>query len=89
MMMFFSASCTNTENIKFAMMEYTCTRQRIARIRRSCESFRNELLGVCTVLGYKTCKKILVLNCSLQSRRGLVQEDKRMAFVYTHGLFIT
>jgi hypothetical protein len=28
-------------------------------------------------------------DCSLRSRRGLVQEDKRMAFVYTHGLFIT
>jgi hypothetical protein len=27
--------------------------------------------------------------CSRRSRRGLVQEDKRMAFVYTHGLFIT
>jgi hypothetical protein len=27
--------------------------------------------------------------CSLSSRRGLVQEDKRMALVYTHGLFIT
>jgi hypothetical protein len=27
--------------------------------------------------------------CSLPSRRGLVQEDKRMALVYTHGLFIT
>ncbi len=27
--------------------------------------------------------------CLLPSRRGLVQEDKRMAFVYTHGLFIT
>ncbi len=27
--------------------------------------------------------------CLRQSRRGLVQEDKRMAFVYTHGLFIT
>ncbi len=28
-------------------------------------------------------------DCSRRSRRGLVQEDKRMAFVYTHGLFIT
>jgi hypothetical protein len=28
-------------------------------------------------------------HCSLQSRRGRVQEDKRMAYVYTHGLFIT
>ncbi len=28
-------------------------------------------------------------SCSLPSRRGLVQEDKRMALVYTHGLFIT
>ncbi len=28
-------------------------------------------------------------NCSLQSRRGRVQEDKRMAYIYTHGLFIT
>jgi hypothetical protein len=27
--------------------------------------------------------------CSLSSRQGLVQEDKRMALVYTHGLFIT
>ncbi len=27
--------------------------------------------------------------CSLSSRRGLVQEDKRMVLVYTHGLFIT
>ncbi len=27
--------------------------------------------------------------CLRPSRRGLVQEDKRMAFVYTHGLFIT
>ncbi len=27
--------------------------------------------------------------CSLQSRRGQVQEDKRMAYIYTHGLFIT
>jgi hypothetical protein len=27
--------------------------------------------------------------CSRRSRPGLVQEDKRMAFVYTHGLFIT
>jgi hypothetical protein len=28
-------------------------------------------------------------DCSLSSRRGLVQEDKRMVLVYTHGLFIT
>ncbi len=27
--------------------------------------------------------------CSLHSRRGLVQEDKRTVFAYTHGLFIT
>jgi hypothetical protein len=27
--------------------------------------------------------------CSLSSRRGLVQEDKRMVLEYTHGLFIT
>ncbi len=27
--------------------------------------------------------------CSRHSRRGLVQEDKRTVFAYTHGLFIT
>ncbi len=27
--------------------------------------------------------------CSLSSRRGSVQEDKRMVLEYTHGLFIT
>jgi hypothetical protein len=27
--------------------------------------------------------------CSLHSRRGLVQEDKRTVLAYTHGLFIT
>ncbi len=27
--------------------------------------------------------------CSRRSRRRLVQEDKRMVLVYTHGLFIT
>jgi hypothetical protein len=27
--------------------------------------------------------------CSLHSWRGLVQEDKRTVFAYTHGLFIT
>jgi hypothetical protein len=27
--------------------------------------------------------------CSRRSRRGLVQEDKRTVFAYTHGLFIT
>jgi hypothetical protein len=30
-----------------------------------------------------------VCTCSLSSRRGLVQEDKRMVLEYTHGLFIT
>jgi hypothetical protein len=39
----------------------------------------------CTFLGSRMMRG----NCSRQSRRGLVQEDKRMAFVYTHGLFIT
>jgi hypothetical protein len=28
-------------------------------------------------------------SCSRHSRRGLVQEDKRTVFAYTHGLFIT
>jgi hypothetical protein len=31
----------------------------------------------------------LYSTCSLSSRRGLVQEDKRMVLEYTHGLFIT
>ncbi len=34
-------------------------------------------------------EETFIVNCSRRSRRGLVQEDKRMAFVYTHGLFIT
>ncbi len=40
---------------------------------------------------FKICQGFLGLwhACLLPSRRGLVQEDKRMAFVYTHGLFIT
>jgi hypothetical protein len=29
------------------------------------------------------------VKCSRQSRRGRVQEDKRTAYIYTHGLFIT
>jgi hypothetical protein len=29
------------------------------------------------------------ITCSRRSRRGLVQEDKRTVFAYTHGLFIT
>ncbi len=32
---------------------------------------------------------LLNVHCSLSSRRGLVQEDKRMVLEYTHGLFIT
>ncbi len=35
------------------------------------------------------CIKRSEQNCSRRSRRGRVQEDKRMAYIYTHGLFIT
>ncbi len=38
---------------------------------------------------YAWAAKVRDQLCSRRSRRGLVQEDKRMAFVYTHGLFIT
>jgi hypothetical protein len=37
----------------------------------------------------KGAKTIHYPPCSLHSRRGLVQEDKRTVFAYTHGLFIT
>jgi hypothetical protein len=45
------------------------------------------LSGICPVASWSVSE--LHPACSLRSRRGLVQEDKRMAFVYTHGLFIT
>jgi hypothetical protein len=41
------------------------------------------------VFCFKVTELYEVATCSQRSRRGLVQEDKRMAFVYTHGLFIT
>ncbi len=38
------------------------------------------------------CRQVkagIINTCSRRSRRGRVQEDKRMAYIYTHGLFIT
>jgi hypothetical protein len=48
---------------------------------------KKDLHDVSARIGMYTKNK--VHNCSLQSRRGRIQEDKRMAYIYTHGLFIT
>jgi hypothetical protein len=54
--------------------------------------FEDIQLSMVTI--FSLCWPLILLHhvrngfCSRRSRRGLVQEDKRMAFVYTHGLFI-
>ncbi len=56
---------------------------------RSLYTFRIQSVFLLLIKYTHDYPQVCMCNCSRRSRRGLVQEDKRMAFVYTHGLFIT
>ncbi len=75
--------------------EEICNIENQLKLARECEL--RERTSDMKVFEYLNAEKVTPLlldlakrgTCSRRSRRGLVQEDKRMAFVYTHGLFIT